>query len=600
MTGEAGIGKSRLVFELARHIDEVARGQLTAWRQGRALPHGDGATFWALSEIVRQQAGVLEDDDPSTVEKKLRRAVPSAPDAGWILERVRPLLGLESSSASQEENFAAWQRLLEMTAAQGPTVLVFDDMHWAHPGTLAFLEHLASHLSGVPVLVLVVARPELREEWPGHRRRRTLGQHRPASALGRRDEASRGVPGGSCGRRDRAVGRRALRRQPLLHGGARATAARAVAVPDCLARRAPQEPAETALPDSLAALVAARLDALDPGLKSVLSDAAVVGQTFWPGALAAAGGIDQSEVESRLEELAKREFVRRVPVSSLAGEAEYAFWHGLTREVAYAALPRGVKAAKHAAVAQWIESGEQKGAAAEVLAHHYERALELAEAAGDGELAGRLTEPAVRALWAAGDQALPLDVAVAERHYRHALRLCPEGSPLEPGLLVAHGEALLQRGDLAEARSALERGLLELREAGDVRAEAVATDRLAYPALAPGRRRARSRSLPVPPPSLEGESPSAEQVKVMADWAAMCAASYEEQTAIALADRALDLCRELRLPVSVRALGWRGMARCQFGDAGGLDDMRRAIRLAKRQGLGRYAAMLYSNTALSP
>ena len=165
VTGEAGIGKSRLVFELARHIDEAPE-VVTAWRQGRALPHGDGATFWSLSEIVRQQAGVLEDDDPSTVEKKLRRAVPSTPDAGWILERARPLLGLESSSASQEENFAAWQRLLEVMAAQGPTVLVFDDMQWAHPGTLAFLEHLASHLSGVPVLVLVVARPELREERP--------------------------------------------------------------------------------------------------------------------------------------------------------------------------------------------------------------------------------------------------------------------------------------------------------------------------------------------------------------------------------------------------------------------------------------------------
>ena len=166
VTGEAGIGKSRLVFELARRLDE-APGSLITWRQGRALPHGDGAAFWSLSEIVRQHAGVREDDDPSTVESKLRRAVPSAPDAGWILERARPLLGLEASSASQEENLSAWQRLLELMAAQGPVVLVFDDMQWAYPGTLAFLDHLAAHLSGVPMLVLVVARPELREEWPG-------------------------------------------------------------------------------------------------------------------------------------------------------------------------------------------------------------------------------------------------------------------------------------------------------------------------------------------------------------------------------------------------------------------------------------------------
>ena len=197
---------------------------------------------------------------------------------------------------------------------------------------------------------------------------------------------------------------------------------------------------------------------------------------------------------------------------------------------------------------------------------------------------------------AAGDRALPLDVAVAERHYRHALRLCPEGSPLEPRLLVAHGESLLQRGDLAEARSALERGLLGLREAGETRAEAVATDRLASTLWLLGDATAlevaaRAAAL------LEGEPPSADQVKVMADWAAMCAASYESETAIAVADRALDLCRELRLPVSVRALGWRGLARCHFGDAGGLDDMRRALGLAKRQGLGRYGGMLYSNLA---
>ena len=595
VTGEAGIGKSRLVFELARHIDETPE-IVTAWRQGRALPHGDGATFWSLSEIVRQQAGILEDDDPPTVEKKLRRAVPAVPDAGWILERVRPLLGLDSSSASHEENFAAWQRLLEVMAAQMPAVLVFDDMHWAHPGTLAFLEHLASHLSGVPVLVLVVARPELRETRPdladGRRwvsidlhplsegeTKRLVGFLAGAAAAEIEPSVAERCGGNPFFTEElvRLLRERSLSRAPVSPAGAR-------------------EAAETVLPDSLAALVAARLDALDPDLKAVLWDAAVVGQTFWPGALAAAGGTERSEVLGRLEELAKREFVRPVRHSSLAGETEFAFWHGLTREVAYAALPRGVRAAKHAAVAEWLEGGEQKGAAAEILAHHYERALELAEMAGNGELAGRLTKPAVRALWAAGDRALPLDVAVAERHYRHALGRCPEGSSLEPGLLVAHGESLLQRGDLADARSALEKGLLGLHEAGEVRAEAVATDRLAYTLWILGDAgaievAARAAAL------LEGDPPSAEQVKVMADWAAMCAASYESEKAIPLADRALDLCRELGLPVSVRALGWRGLARGLAGDTGGLDDMRRAIGLAKRQGLGRYGGMVYSNLA---
>jgi class 3 adenylate cyclase/tetratricopeptide (TPR) repeat protein len=592
LTGEAGIGKSRLAFELARRLDETPE-VVTAWREGRALRHGDGVAFWSLSEIVRQHVGVREDDDPLTVEGRLRRAIPPAPDSGWMLERARPLLGLEASPASQEENFSAWLRLLELMAVPGPAVLVFDDMQWAHPGTLDFLEYLAAHLSGVSVLVLVVARPELRAERPGLAgggRWVTIDVH-PLSA-GETRRLVGFMAGASAAQIEPSVAERCGGNpffteelvRLLLERSPQGTAATAH----------PQAATEAVLPDSLAALVAARLDALAPGLKGILSDAAVVGQTFWPGAVAAVGGIDDGEVEGSLEALARREFVRRVRTSSLIGEVEYSFWHGLTREVAYAALPRAAKAAKHAAVARWIESGERKEAAAEVLVRHYQRALELAEAAGENELAARLIEPTVRALRAAGDKAMPLDVAVAERHFRDGLRLCPGDSPLRPHLLVAHGESLLQRGDLAEAQVALEQGLLGLHEAGDVRAEAVATGFLATLLWVRSDVRAleviaRAAAL------LEDEPPSAEQVTVMADWGAMCAASYDSETALAVTGRALALCRELGLPVSVRALGWRGLARCHFGDAGGLDDMRRALGLTKRQGSGRYSGMLYTN-----
>ena len=216
LTGEAGIGKSRLVFELARHLDEKPE-QLITWRQGRSLPHGDGATYWSLSEIVRQQAGVLENDDPPTVERKLRRAVPDVEDAAWILERVRPLLGLESSSAPQEENFAAWRRFLETMVTQGPAVLVFDDMHWAQPGVLAFLEDLAISSLGRAHPAPRRRSPGAARRAPGRRRRTPVGGPRAASALSRRDTAVRGAPGGRRCRRDRAGRRRALRRQPLLH-----------------------------------------------------------------------------------------------------------------------------------------------------------------------------------------------------------------------------------------------------------------------------------------------------------------------------------------------------------------------------------------------
>ena len=291
------------------------------------------------------------------------------------------------------------------------------------------------------------------------------------------------------------------------------------------------------LPESLQSLIAARLDELPPAHKTLLGDAAVVGEVFWTGAVAALDHGDRSAAEGRLQDLAARDFVRPERDSSVAGENEFAFRHSLIRDVAYAQLTRADRAAKHAAVARWLEAtaGERVDEVAEILARHYVIALELAQAAGGSELADGLTEPTIRALQAAGDRALPLDVAAAEAHYRHALLLCPDGSPLEAGLLVAHGECLLERGDLAEARTVIEKGLFALHEAGDVRAEAAATDRLAYTLWLLGDATAtevaaRAAAL------LEGEPPSAEQVKVMADWAAMCAASYDSETAVAVAD----------------------------------------------------------------
>ena len=514
------------------------------------------------------------------------------PDAGWILARVRPLLGLESSSAPQEENFVAWQRFVETDGRARAAALVFDDMHWAKPGSLAFLEHLASHLADVPALVIVVARPELRDEHLDV----TEGGHwvdidlHPLSAA-----ETRRLVGFLAG----ATAARSRRRSP---SAAAATPSSPRSSFDCCGSGrvtarldgAYWEAAETALPDSLAALVAARLDALDPELKDVLTDAAVVGQTFWPGALVGCGRDRAGERRWAPRGAGHREFVRRMPDSSLAGEVEYTFWHGLTREVAYAALPRGVRAGKHAAVAQWIESGEQKAAAAEVLAHHYETSA----GAGGGGRRRRARRPPHRADCArvvgGGRQGVAagrgrgrasLPARVASVPGRKPARACPAGR-----LRGVSAPA----GDLAEARSVLERGLLGLRVAGEVRAEAVATDRLASLLWLQGDAKAIEVAASAAA-LLEREPPSAEQVKVMADWAAMCAASYESERAILLADRALDLCRELRLPVSVRALGWRGLARCHFGDAGGLDDMRRALSLAKRQALERYAGMLYTN-----
>ena len=169
VVGEPGIGKSRIVAELLAHAQE--REPRLTWRQGRCLPYGDGVTFWALGEIVKAHAGILETDDPEQASMKLGNSVPHGPDREWMRRRLLPLVGVDASSpAERDELFTAWRRFLETVAEQTPTVLVFEDLHWADDAMLAFLEHLADRSEGVSLLVLGTARPELYERHPDYAR----------------------------------------------------------------------------------------------------------------------------------------------------------------------------------------------------------------------------------------------------------------------------------------------------------------------------------------------------------------------------------------------------------------------------------------------
>jgi len=137
IVGEPGVGKSRLCAELFGYIEDRP-GQLVRWRQGRCLPYGEGIAFWALGEIVKAECGILESDSPDEVEAKLERALPADdPDRVWLRARLAPLVGGSAEAASQEESFTAWRRFLEALAAQGPTVLVFEDLHWADDALLS-------------------------------------------------------------------------------------------------------------------------------------------------------------------------------------------------------------------------------------------------------------------------------------------------------------------------------------------------------------------------------------------------------------------------------------------------------------------------------
>ena len=192
------MGKSRLVAELFAYID--GRPELTTWRQGRCLPYGEGITFWALGEILKAHTGILESDPPRVAQEKLDAVLPEGEEREWFRQRLLPLLGIEAtSSAEREELFTAWRRFLEGIAEERPTVLVFEDLHWADEAMLAFLEHLADLAEGVPLLLVGTARPELYERYPDYAREAAQRQRRSTWRRSRR----RRRPGSSrpCSRR---------------------------------------------------------------------------------------------------------------------------------------------------------------------------------------------------------------------------------------------------------------------------------------------------------------------------------------------------------------------------------------------------------------
>ena len=191
VVGEPGLGKSRIVAELGRYVDALP-ARIT-WRQGRCLPYGEGITFWALGEILKGHAGILESDPPEAATAKLDEVLPEGPERAWFRQRLLPLLGIEATStAEREELFTAWRRFLEHIAEQDPTVLVVEDLHWADEAMLAFLEHLAGRAEAVPLLVIGTARPELFERRAGYAAGlRNVTNDQPLAALGGRDGATR-------------------------------------------------------------------------------------------------------------------------------------------------------------------------------------------------------------------------------------------------------------------------------------------------------------------------------------------------------------------------------------------------------------------------
>jgi class 3 adenylate cyclase len=444
VVGEPGIGKSRLAAELLSLLERDPSRPV--WRRGRSLPYGTGISFWALGEIAKAELGVLETDGADAARAKLAdgvaRLFDDADEQKRIADRVLPLLGLAGSAAEpadRDGSFAAWGRFIEAIARSAPTVLLFEDLHWADDDLVDFVDELVDRMPDVPLLVVCTTRPELFE------RRPSWGDGRPGAVAVSLGPLSDGETVQLLQRLAGGVELTPAVQETLLGYVAgnpfyAEQYARALDEQGCT-------PSE--LPETVHGLIAARVDLLPADEKALLQDAAVIGRTFWPGALATLGGADAASIEERLASLVQKQFVRRDRVTSVAGETEYSFVHALVRDVVYRHMPRALRADRHARAAAWIDALSPDRAAdrAELLAHHYDAAIELGKAAGiDVTL---LHELASTAFAHAGARASTLHAyARASSHYTAAIELVPEDDPRREVLLLRRAASDERLGSL--------------------------------------------------------------------------------------------------------------------------------------------------------
>ncbi len=604
VTGEPGVGKSRMIGELFAYTDELP--EIVRWRFGRCLPYGDGITFWALGEIVKAQAGILESDQPEEADLKLARSVEALfedeQQRDWVSARLAALVGAsggaEPGTVDRGEAFAAWQRYFEALASQYPLILVFEDLQWADDALLTFIDELAGWAIDLPLLVICAARPELYDRipgWGGGKRNSTtvpllpLDERQTAmllSALLNRavlpaetQEALLERAGGNPLYAEEFVqmltDRKLVDDRGRLHGD-----------------RIP-------VPYSLQALVAARLDTLSGSGKALLHDAAVVGDVFWDGAVAALTGMPVEDIRSELNGMARKDLVRRAGTTTFRGLVEYTFWHPLIRDVAYGQIPRSARGAKHRTVAAWFESasGDGLGDRAEVLAHHYETALDLARSSGE-VVVDDLLEAAGRALIAAGDRALRLDVGRAERFYRRAVDLLVPGDATRARSLVRLAKSLAIAGRYEESERVADEATEAYRAAADMAGVAEAKAAAAVAITKLGHTARADALLDEAREILEALPPSRELARVYSRLAGSRLVASRFAESRDFADKALQLATDLGIEdEAVRARQFRGSARVDLGDPGGLEDMWEALQAGIDLGLGEETALAYMNLA---
>ncbi len=584
LVGVPGIGKSRLLFELSRLAD--ADDDLIIWRQGRSLPYGEGAAYWALGEVVKAQAGILESDPADVTEAKLADAVEILEDPGeraWVEGHLRPLVGIAGDEAAsgdrRGEAFSAWRRFLESLALGGPTVLVFEDVHWADDGLLDFVDGLVDWVDGVPLLVVCTARPELLERRPGWG-----GGKRNAATV-----SLAPLDGEATSRLVLALLDRSLIDADTQRELVERAAGNPLYAEEFVRMVDAGGSIDGALPESVQGIVAARIDLLPPEEKQLVQHASVLGKVFWSDALADVAELEPWQLQDALRSLERKEFIRREHRSAVAGASQHAFQHALVRDAAYGQIPRALRAARHVSAAEWIGSlpddrAEDRAASG---AHHDTTAIELFRAAGEDDsfVRGR----ASRALQDAGERSLQLHAYCAAANFlEQALELLPETDDPSPELLLAAGTAF---GYVGRTGDELARAVEGFERSGDperAAESAVQASRHAWHASGADVDTWLERAEQL----VHGRPPSRAKARVAAEAARRTALTYRPATGKALALAAIELARDVRAPeIEADALVTLGCCRVSLGDVAGTDDLGAALDLVGGRGFTAGRAM---------
>ncbi len=457
--GEPGVGKSRLVREF---VDGVEGATILA---GRSLPYGEGITYWPIAEMVKVAAGITDDDPVQEAVAKLQAACGDDAVADLLALAGGVLEGIETERSQEEIAWAAREWAAELASAQ-PLILVFEDVHWAEDSLLELVEHLAERVKDAPLLIVCLARPELldlRPGWGGGRVRATAIELEPLPPV----ESEALVDALLADRELSAGDRRSLLEK---------TEGNPLFVEETIRMLLEGGTSAKRIPDTLQAMIAARIDRLPRAEKMLLQRASVIGRIFWEGALTRLAP-ELEEPEPVLDALLQRDFLTRESRSTISGETAYRFKHVLIRDVAYSGLTKGSRADLHQQAAIWI--GERAGdELLEIRAYHLDQATMLFGEL-DGAVPADLATEAAATLETAGRRAL------AREANRAARRLLVRAVELEPTLQRRFLAARAARriADLPAQAAEMERVFADATEAGERRLQGLALTALAENAL---------------------------------------------------------------------------------------------------------------------